>query len=85
MSMVQQIIQAVTATQRQIDDQMAKLRSYNGQIDKVMQQVQSELSGSTQQYAQEMLNQLQQTKNQVEDTINKLQAAKDKLTQVRAI
>ena len=85
MSMVQQIIQAVTATQRQIDDQMAKLRSYNGQIDKVMQQVQAELSGSTQQYAQEMLNQLQQTKNQVEDTIGKLQAAKDKLTQVRAI
>ena len=52
MSMVQQIIQAVTGTQRQIDDQMAKLRAYNGQIDKVMQQVQTELSGSTQQHTQ---------------------------------
>ena len=85
MSMVQQIIQAVTGTQRQIDDQMAKLRAYNGQIDKVMQQVQTELSGSTQQHTQEMLNQLQQTKKQVDDTLNKLQAAKDKLAQVRAI
>ena len=85
MSMVQQLIQAVTAAQRQIDDQMTKLQDYNGQIDRVIQQVQSELSGSTQQYAEEMLQQLQQTKQQVSDTLGKLSAAKEKLTQVRMI
>ena len=33
MSMVQQLIQAVTAAQRQIDDQVTKLQAYNGQVD----------------------------------------------------
>ena len=85
MSMVQQLIQAVTAAQRQIDDQAAKLQAYNMQVDQVMQQVQSELSGSTQQYTEEMLQQLQQTKQQVSDTLGKLTAAKEKLTRVRMI
>lgn len=85
MSMVQQLIQAVTAAQRQIDDQVTKLQAYNGQVDRVIQQVQSELSGSTQQYASEMLQQLQQTKQQVSDTLGKLSAAKEKLTQVKMI
>lgn len=85
MSMVQQLIQAVTAAQRQIDDQATKLQAYNGQVDRVIQQVQSELSGSTQQYASEMLQQLQQTKQQVSDTLGKLSAAKEKLTQVKMI
>lgn len=85
MSMVQQLIQAVTAAQRQIDDQAAKLQAYNTQVDQVMQQVQSELSGSTQQYTEEMLQQLQQTKQQVSDTLGKLTAAKEKLTRVRMI
>ena len=85
MSMVQQLIQAVTVAQRQIDDQATKLQAYNGQVDRVIQQVQSELSGSTQQYAAEMLQQLQQTKQQVSDTLGKLSAAKEKLTQVRMI
>ena len=85
MSTVRQIIQAVLATQRQIDDQMSKLQAYNSQVDKVMQQVQAELSDSTQQYSREMLDQLQQTKKQIDDTMNNLQAAEDKLTQVRTI
>lgn len=85
MSMVQQLIQAVTAAQRQIDDQATRLQAYNGQVDRVIQQVQSELSGSTQQYASEMLQQLQQTKQQVSDTLGKLSAAKEKLTQVKMI
>ncbi len=85
MSTVQQLIQAVTAAQRQIDDQAGKLQAYNRQVDQVIQQVQSELSGSTQQYTAEMLQQLQQTKQQVSDTLGKLSAAKEKLTQVRMI
>ena len=85
MSLVLQIIQAVTATEREIDDQMAKLTSYNAKVDEVMRRVQVELGGSTQSYVQEMISQLQQTKEQVDDTLQKLQAAKDKLIQVRAI
>ena len=50
-----------------------------------MQQVQSQLSGSTQSYDQKMLQQLQQTKKQIEDTVKMLQTAKEKLVQVRAI
>ena len=85
MSLVMQIIQAVTATERAIDDQMAKLTSYNAKVDEVMRRVQAELGDSTTNYAQEMISQLQQTKEQVDDTLQKLQAAKDKLIQVRAI
>lgn len=85
MSMVRQIIQAITATQQQIDDQISKLQVYNNQVEKVMQKVQAELSGSTQQYPKEMLDQLQQTKKQIDEAINKLQVAKDKLTQTRTI
>lgn len=85
MSLVMQIIQAVTATERQIDDQMTKLNAYSRNVDEVLQRVQTELSGSTQQSVNEMISQLQQTKNQVDDTLQKLQSAKDKLVQVRAI
>ena len=54
MSLVMQIIQAVTATEREIDDQMSKLTSYNAKVDEVMRRVQAELGGSTQNYVQEM-------------------------------
>ena len=85
MSLVMQIIQAVTATEREIDDQIAKLTSYNAKVDEVMRRVQAELGDSTTNYAQEMISQLRQTKEQVDDTLQKLKAAKDKLIQVKAI
>lgn len=85
MSMVQQIIQAVNASERQIEEQIRKLTAYNEQINRAMQQVQSQLSGSMQSYDQKMLQQLQQTKKQIEDTVKMLQTAKEKLVQVRAI
>lgn len=85
MSMVQNIIQAVTATQRQIDDQIAKLNAYKTQIDQVLQTVQKDLVGSTQQYAEEMLQQLQQTKQQIDSTLQRLSIAKEKLSQVKMI
>lgn len=85
MSAVQQIIQAVSASERQIEDQIMKLTSYNEQIDKAMQQVQAQLAGSTMSYDQKMLQQLQQTKKQLDDTIKMLRTAKEKLAQVRAI
>lgn len=85
MSAVQQIIQAVGASERQIEEQISKLTAYNDQIDRAMQQVQSQLAGSTMSYDQKMLQQLQQTKKQLEDTIKMLRTAKEKLAQVRAI
>ena len=50
MSAVQQIIQAVGASERQIEEQISKLTAYNDQIDRAMQQVQSQLAGSTMSY-----------------------------------
>ena len=85
MSAVQQIIQAVGASERQIEEQISKLTAYNDQIDRAMQQVQSQLAGSTMSYDQKMLQKLQQTKKQLEDTIKMLRTAKEKLAQVRAI
>ena len=68
-----------------LEEQISKLTAYNDQIDRAMQQVQSQLAGSTMSYDQKMLQQLQQTKKQLEDTIKMLRTAKEKLAQVRAI
>ncbi len=85
MSLVRQLIQAVITAQRQIDDQISKLQIYKIEVDRVLQQVEIDLSGSTQTYALEMTEKLQETKQQVSDTINRLQAAKEMLNQVRMI
>ncbi|MBQ2695093.1 hypothetical protein IJG04_00420 [Candidatus Saccharibacteria bacterium] len=85
MSMVQQLISAVTNAERQIDDQMSKLRSYGAEIDQVTQRVQADFSGSQRDYGQKMLQQLSTTKRQVDETMARLQTAKEKLTQVRMI
>ena len=39
MSMVQQLISAITNAERQIDDQISKLHSYTSEIDQVTQRV----------------------------------------------
>lgn len=85
MSMVQQLIAAVTSAERQIDDQISKLRSYVGEIDQVTQRVEADFNGSHRDYGQQMMQQLSSTKKQVEQTIERLQTAKDKLVQVRMI
>lgn len=85
MSMVTELIAAVSNAERQIDDQISKLRSYQNEIDFVQQRVDAAFSGSTVQYGQNMIEQLSRTKQQVTDTINRLQNAKDKLIQVRMI
>ena len=48
MSMVQQLISAVTNAERQIDDQISKLHSYTSEIDQVTQRVQAAFDGSQQ-------------------------------------
>lgn len=85
MSMVQQLISAVTNAERQIDDQISKLRSYGAEIDQVTQRVETDFRGSQRDYGQKMLQQLSNTKKQVEQTIECLQTAKEKLIQVRMI
>ena len=85
MSMVQQLSAAVANAERQIDEQMMKLRAYEAEVDQVKVKVDNALHGSQQDYAHQMLQQLDQTKTQVETTINQLQAAKDKLVRVRMI
>ena len=85
MSMVQELIAAVTNAERQIDDQMMKLQSYAGEIARVTERVDSTLRGSKTQYGQQMLQQLSTTSIQVNDTLNRLQSAKDKLIRVRII
>ena len=85
MSMVQQLISAVTNAERQIDDQISKLRSYGTEIDQVTQRVEADFNGSQRDYGQQMLQQLSSTKKQVEQTIERLQTAQDKLVQVRMI
>lgn len=85
MSMIQQLIYAITNAERQIDDQMSKLHSYEAEIDQVMQRVEVNLSGSQRDYGTKMLQQLSTTKKQVEQTIERLQVAKDKLIQVKMI
>lgn len=85
MSMVQEIIFAVVNAERQIDDQMSKLRSYVSEIDQVAQRVEAAFGGSQREYGQQMIQQLSLTKNQVNQTVERLQTAKEKLLQVRMI
>ena len=85
MSMVQQLIAAVANAEHQIDEQMMKLRAYEVDVDQVKMKVDNALRGSEQEYAHEMMQQLDLTKTQVEATISQLQAAKDKLARVRMI
>ena len=85
MSMVTELIAAVSNAERQIDDQISKLQSYLSEIDNVQKRVDAAFSGSTVQYGQNMIEQLASTKQQVTDTVGRLQGAKDKLSQVRMI
>ncbi len=58
MSMVTELIAAVSNAERQIDDQISKLQSYQREIDEVQRRVDSEFSGSTDKYGLNMIEQL---------------------------
>lgn len=85
MSMVTDLIAAVSDAERRIDDQIMKLKSYQSQIDSISQRVDATFSGSTAQHGRNMIKQLSLTKKQVEATLGYLQATKDKLIRVRMI
>lgn len=83
MSLVMQVNAAKMATERQIDEQIQKLSAFNGKLERVKSQVDLVLSGSQTDYANQMMQQLDQTKKQIDDTITKLRTAKQKLFQIR--
>ena len=69
MSMVTELISAVSDAERRIDDQVMKLQGFMTQIDSVSQRVDDAFNGSTVQYGKNMIEQLSSTKKQVNDTI----------------
>lgn len=85
MSMVTELISAVSNAERQIDDQISKLQSFQTELDTVSRRVDAAFSGSTVEYGKNMMDKISQTKQQVSETISRLQEAKDKLIRVRMI
>ena len=85
MSMITELIAAISNEERQIDDQIGKLNSYKSQISQVKTQVENAFGGSQSQDANAMLQQLSSTETQINETISNLQNAKDKLLRVSAI
>lgn len=85
MSMVQQLIAAISAAERQINDQIGQLTAYLNELDNVTSRINSALSGSTQEHDQQMLQQLSATRTEVKRSIEQLQTAKDMLSHVRMI
>ena len=85
MSMVMELIAAVTNAERQLDVQISKLQTYQAEIDNAQKRVDAAFSGSTVTYGQNMIEQLLKTKKQVNYTIGMLQKSKEKLMQVRMI
>ncbi len=85
MSMITELISAISNAERQIDDQIGKLNSYKSQISQVKNQVESVFGGGQSQDTNAMLQQLSTTESQINETISNLQNAKDKLLRVRTI
>ena len=85
MSMITELISAISNAERQIDEQIGKLNSYKSQIDQVKNQVESAFGGGQSQDATVMLQQLSTTENQINETISNLQNAKDKLLRIRTL
>jgi len=85
MSMVQELIAAVMAAERNIDDQIAKLNAYAKQNEDIMREITQALDGATHQSASNMQQRLSQTQSEITQTVQMLQASKTKLMRVRQI
>ena len=81
MSMSRELTGMIINSQRNIDDQIAKLRGYLSEIETTMSTV-SEVLGADDDYGKKMNDQLAQSKKTVEDAIGTLANAKEKLSQV---
>lgn len=85
MSMVTELIAAVTAAERQIDDQIMKLTSFNDEIDNAVRQIDEAFGGSVKSYDQNIDAQLTATKEKLNGTVRQLESAKRKLQLVRMV
>lgn len=85
MSMLQELIMAVTNAEQRIDEQIGQLSAYVTELDNVTGRVSSALSGSTQEHERQILQQLSATRAEVRRSIEQLQAAKTMLAYVRRI
>lgn len=85
MSMARELIAAVIAAERNIDDQIAKLTAYAKQNDDIMREITQALEGSSHQSASNMQQRLSQTQSEITQTVQMLQASKTKLMRVRQI
>ena len=85
MSMARELIAAVMAAERNIDDQIAKLTAYAKQNDEIMREITQALEGSTHQSASNMKQRLSQTQSEITQTVRLLETSKAKLSRVRQI
>jgi len=85
MSMARELIAAVMAAERNIDEQIAKLTAYARQNDDIMREINQALDGSTHQSANNMKQRLSQTQSEITQTVRMLEASKGKLIRVRQI
>jgi len=83
--MVTELIAAVTAAERQIDDQIMKLTSFNDEIDNAVRQIDEAFGGSVKSYDQNIDAQLTATKEKLNGTVRQLESAKRKLQLVRMV
>jgi ABC-type transporter Mla subunit MlaD len=85
MSMARELIAAVMAAERNIDEQIAKLTAYAKQNDDIMREITQALDGSAHQSASNMQQRLSQTQSEITQTVRMLEASKTKLMRVRQI
>ncbi len=85
MSIARELIAAIIAAERNIDDQISKLTAYAKQVDEIIREVTQTLEGSSHQSAGNMLQRLSQTQSEITKTIQMLQTSKTKLMRVRQI
>jgi ABC-type transporter Mla subunit MlaD len=85
MSMARELIAAVMAAERNIDEQIAKLTAYAKQNDDIMREITQALEGSSHQSASNMQQRLSQTQSEINQTVRMLEASKSKLMRVRQI
>jgi len=85
MSMARELIAAVIAAEKNIDEQIAKLTAYAKQNEEIMRDITQALDGSSHQSASNMQQQLGQTQSEISQTIRMLEASKGKLIRVRQI
>ena len=85
MSMVRELIAAVMAAEKNIDDQIAKLNAFAKQNDDIMREITQALDGSSHQSASNMQQRLSQTQSEIAQTIRMLETSKGKLMRVRQL